>query len=1057
MDPMYGMTGSASGAGTGAITSHRGVDLGPLRYARQTRQSHPIERIAPLSASQVPWQIPELATGPPVRYGSGARFGSRERERNRTGRRAHSTPNFVQAEPGGPQTRQEWIDALNSFDSRVAALEQSLINHTSLISKTNDNLIEKHGRINDLSTTVSENAEKIEQVRRHLEEACLNISTRYATVDSTELAIAQVIGQLDSLRSELMENVQSQLRPPATFPIHTPDDPTSRNEQTQNRNEQPHIGDAHGAGPGGQPMWNSQLPQPAFPHQPANARPQSPLRTSEQPYVAPPAAADHPRAQAMSDGVTDHAGCIHSPPGMAQSMPRAPPTSWTRQDGAPTPPWQGGAGGPQHHQQYHRQYQHFQSPPARGGGGGGFPSQGPVLPEFQGHNRVQYMGNREAMDKKSESLKKFSGNPGDFVNWANRFIDHMGRVQWDWKNTLEWLATTPENLSYARLSNEVMGPWSEPASDLARKLEQTIMDYMPEKVYNRRQQLCGGPTQRDNGFILWRNLHKENVGERHIMEDAGAECLRTYGQCTVHSELSAHLDGWYELLDNYCPELRECPHMLRSLFLGIIPKDLKTKILEDPHLQGADHRTLAEWCKARSLIQQREHLQDIAGKNMRKQYSGSLKALQQVEGPATGSDESVPPPPPPWVDTITSAILAAVRPGTSPKKERGRPERKNTADKRQASRSSSRNRRFLEGWGRRCNHCGSDKHLKNQCKEFEDMMRKNNVGKEKKDWKPPVGYKSALGRARDAAKASEDKKKKVAALESNEDSASDDDDCDFGSEHGGSFKVNALRRSALPRVTPKPLPICTVNRFKGLEFMGLDNQQECDPAVLSTLNEWAHKVRVASKKPSKTKLDRTANYINGHKRPESSTPSTSSGPRTDKETDVIVRQIQSTAPSKASSVRAARKIGSWNLEEGEMIALVDTGSFTHAIDAETELPDHAIEACDPDAPGTSAETAGGGILKKLGVVKTKGLIDDSEVEITWDHMKVSTPILSVRKLVKDGNDVYINKNGGYITHLASGKKMRIFNFQGVYYLRMKVISGSSTSPPHESDFHRPGP
>ena len=79
-----------------------------------------------------------------------------------------------------------------------------------------------------------------------------------------------------------------------------------------------------------------------------------------------------------------------------------------------------------------------------------------------------------------------------------------------------------------------------------------------------------------------------------------------------------------------------------------------------------------------------------------------------------------------------------------------------------------------------------------------------------------------------------------------------------------------------------------------------------------------------------------------------------------------------------------------------MIVVVDTGSFTHAIDADVELPDHEIEACDPDAPGTSAETAGGGILKKLGVVRRRGIIDDSEVEFTGDQMKVSTPMLSVR-------------------------------------------------------------
>ena len=140
-----------------------------------------------------------------------------------------------------------------------------------------------------------------------------------------------------------------------------------------------------------------------------------------------------------------------------------------------------------------------------------------------------------------------------------------------------------------------------------------------------------------------------------------------------------------------------------------------------------------------------------------------------------------------------------------------------------------------------------------------------------------------------------------------------------------------------------------------------------------------------------------------------------------------------------------------------MIALVDTGSFTHAIDADVELPGHEIESCDPDSPGTSAETAGGGILRKLGSVRTTGLIDDCEVGITWDHMKVSTPILSVRKLVKDGNDVYINKHGGYIIHLATGKKMRIYNFQGVWYVRMKITSGKSSVPPHKPDVHRPGP
>ena len=79
-----------------------------------------------------------------------------------------------------------------------------------------------------------------------------------------------------------------------------------------------------------------------------------------------------------------------------------------------------------------------------------------------------------------------------------------------------------------------------------------------------------------------------------------------------------------------------------------------------------------------------------------------------------------------------------------------------------------------------------------------------------------------------------------------------------------------------------------------------------------------------------------------------------------------------------------------------------------------------------------------------------------DVELVWDHRMVSTPILSVRKLVKDGNDVYINKKGGFIKNLATGKPMKVYNFQGVYYVRMKVTSGKQSVPNSESVFHRPG-
>ena len=192
--------------------------------------------------------------------------------------------------------------------------------------------------MNDLSNTMSDNAVKseqtaatAEQVRLNIEEACHNMSAKYATVSATELAIAQVIGQLDNLRSELMSSANVPARPNAhdSFHIHTPDEPTTCHVETRE-------GQAYGSGPGGQPMWNSRLPSAALPAQPMVS--QSPLRSPEQPYVAPPTAADRRNAATFSDGVQDHAGCIASSPGATQAAPSGPPASWAQPPGAATPP-----------------------------------------------------------------------------------------------------------------------------------------------------------------------------------------------------------------------------------------------------------------------------------------------------------------------------------------------------------------------------------------------------------------------------------------------------------------------------------------------------------------------------------------------------------------------------------------------------------------------------------------------------------------------------------------------------------------------------------------------
>ena len=109
--------------------------------------------------------------------------------------------------------------------------------------------------------------------------------------------------------------------------------------------------------------------------------------------------------------------------------------------------------------------------------------------------------------------------------------------------------------------------------------------------------------------------------------------------------------------------------------------------------------------------------------------------------------------------------------------------------------------------------------------------------------------------------------------------------------------------------------------------------------------------------------------------------------------------------------------------ENEILVMVDTGSFTHAIDAEQSLPNHAILPVPTSESHKTAETACGGTLEMKGKVRTTGSVDGTQISMTWSHMHVKCPILSVRCLVEDGHDVWIRKGGGIIRNLQSKKEL----------------------------------
>ena len=163
------------------------------------------------------------------------------------------------------------------------------------------------------------------------------------------------------------------------------------------------------------------------------------------------------------------------------------------------------------------------------------------------------------------------------------------------------------------------------------------------------------------------------------------------------------------------------------------------------------------------------------------------------------------------------------------------------------------------------------------------------------------------------------------------------------------------------------------------------------------------------------------------------------------------------ANPKARQKLVKKVVAGVQLEEGETLAIVDTGSCLHAIDAEEELPDHEIHwNSDAEANRFLAETACGGILKRLGLVTTDATVDGKSVTIEWNHMRVKCPILSVVRLCEDGHGLWIHENGGEIIHTASGARMRFEKLMGVYYVRIKF--GKPRAKPEDAQplFSGPG-
>ena len=79
------------------------------------------------------------------------------------------------------------------------------------------------------------------------------------------------------------------------------------------------------------------------------------------------------------------------------------------------------------------------------------------------------------------------------------------------------------------------------------------------------------------------------------------------------------------------------------------------------------------------------------------------------------------------------------------------------------------------------------------------------------------------------------------------------------------------------------------------------------------------------------------------------------------------------------------------------------------------------------------------------------------IPIKWNAMGVKVPILSVRRLCRDNNNLNVgfSHKGGYIYNMVTKERIEIFEFQGVYFVKMKILPPSHDETQTEPVFSRP--
>ena len=145
-----------------------------------------------------------------------------------------------------------------------------------------------------------------------------------------------------------------------------------------------------------------------------------------------------------------------------------------------------------------------------------------------------------------------------------------------------------------------------------------------------------------------------------------------------------------------------------------------------------------------------------------------------------------------------------------------------------------------------------------------------------------------------------------------------------------------------------------------------------------------------------------------------------------------------------------------DLEPDEIYAIMDSGSGVHGGRKGVHFKGYKVQPNRASRNGHTCIAACGTIMKRRGECRVNAEIGGEVHRINFDDIDIDTPVLSVRKIVRNGNHVRMQRGGGYIKNKKTGKRLYVVEKQGVYFIKLKILEPDQEDVNLEEVFARQG-